>query len=327
MSMNNGRKNFFAIGHITDDLEPSSHLGGGVSYSGFVADRLGYLVHLITKCPPLSPYINELNRLGITVHRLPDRDLRFEQVITSFRNFYDGKGNRQQIVTERQEDITTLDLQNFPDIPENSVILIAPVASEINEELFLILAKKGELIVTPQGYFRKIEENGIVKRVPWLKVNSLRFAKVTILSDEDLTFDERKGMDEEYLQRIREYCPIVVLTRGKKGVTIFEKDKKPVDIKAFPLLEDELRDFTGAGDSFAAAFATRFDQTRDIKEAGIFAALYSAVKIAGKEGGSGLAGIPQLETVKSFVVANRERFNLFLRENGREGNSRNKERF
>lgn len=82
------KKNFFAIGHITDDLEPSSHLGGGVSYSGFVADRLGYFVHVITKCPPFSRYINKLNRLGITVHRLSDRDLRFEQVITSFRNFF-----------------------------------------------------------------------------------------------------------------------------------------------------------------------------------------------------------------------------------------------
>lgn len=308
--------NFFAIGHITNDLEPVPHLGGGVSYSSLAAKRLGFGPHIITKCLPNHPYIDELKNAGIEVSNLVVRDPQFETKITTFKNFYDEKGRRRQIVPQVQEKITIDDLKNFPNIPEGSIILIATVAAEVDEELFFELSHLGDLAITPQGYFRKIEPDGIVTQIKWEKVNALAHAKITVLSDEDITFDKEKGIDTEFLQKIKDNSKIVVLTQGEKGATVFEKDKEPIYIKAFPLREDELKDFTGAGDTYASAFITRYQKINDLKDASIFAALCSALKIAGIEGGIGLASIPRLETVQTFIENNRDRFNQFLKENG-----------
>lgn len=311
------KRDFYAIGHITNDLEPASHLGGGVSYSGVAAARLGISSHIITECPPNHSYIQELTNLGVKVHRLPAVSPRLESAITSFRNFYDEKGRRHQIVSQRQDDINTLDLPHFPAISKDAIILVAPVVGEVNVELYPFFAKQGLLVVTPQGYFRSIEEDGMVKRSPWKDIEALSHAKITILSDEDLTFDQDKGMDTNLLNKIREYCQITVLTQGENGATIFEKGKSEVHVGVFRLEKNELRDFTGAGDSYASAFVDHYSLWGNLKEAGVFASLYSALKIRGLGGeGIGLATIPTREQVQTFVRDNEERFNEFLRENG-----------
>ncbi|QQG43995.1 MAG: hypothetical protein HYW86_03985 [Candidatus Roizmanbacteria bacterium] len=131
-------KNFYAIGHIVNDLGPP-HLGGGVPYTGVAAQRLGFKTHIITKCPPNHPYIKELESYGIIVHRLPVRNPQFENKITSGTNIYDDQGNRQQIKSEIQEDITVEDLKNFPNISSGSVILVAVDVGEVDTKLFPIL--------------------------------------------------------------------------------------------------------------------------------------------------------------------------------------------
>lgn len=322
----------FCIGHITNDLEPVQHLGGGVSYSAVVAAKLGFSSHIITESPPHHPYLTELKNLGVRVHRLPTVVPRLEKKITSFRNFYDKKGHRRQIVTARQDDINMADLPNFPKITEDSTILVAPVISEVNTELFPILANYGNLVVTPQGYFREIGPAGIVRRKLWSDIQSLSNAAMTILSDEDLTFEGE--IDIGMLNAIRSYCPIVVLTQGTEGSTVFERDTGTVfRTKVFPLNKDEVKDLTGAGDTYAAAFVTQYEHTKDLRGSAAFASLYSALKIKGLGGeGIGISTIPTLEQVEGFIQSSKERHQAFLRENGlkelhfyREGNHHSKE--
>src|SRR5260221_12786119 len=115
---------FYAIGHITNDLHPHPHVGGGVTYAAVVAKRLGLSTHIITKCPPDSPYIQELENLGITIHRLPVREKKFENLYTSFDNRYDEMGNRTQLCPDKQEDITGAGNPSFPDSPKGLHVLI-----------------------------------------------------------------------------------------------------------------------------------------------------------------------------------------------------------
>lgn len=324
------KKPFFAIGHITNDTEPIAHLGGGVSYSALVwrrlglkgtilnaqaANNLGLETHIITKCPENHPSIKELGKYGIIVHNLPKRDSKYEDKITTFRNIYDELGNRRQFVTEKQEDITYSDLDEFPSIPEGSTVLIAPVIHEVDPDIFSALSKHANLAVTPQGYFRTLDLDGEVKRRPWREIDSLRFAKITILSDEDLTFDSQ--MDENLLNQIRRSCPITVLTEGAKGLTVFDRTQDlEFHVKPFPLFENEIKDFTGAGDSTASAFIKSCMEYGDPKEAGVFAAFYAALKIKGLGGeGTGLATIPTFEQIKYFIFQNYERYRRFLNEN------------
>src|SRR5260221_6193605 len=116
-------KDFYAIGHITNDLEPHPHVGGGVTYASVVAKRLGLSAHIITKCAIDSPYIQELEDMGITMHILPTRDKKYKGKTTAFRNRYDKKGNRTQICPETSESITAEDFMHFPEISPSSIVL------------------------------------------------------------------------------------------------------------------------------------------------------------------------------------------------------------
>lgn len=325
------KKPFFAIGHITNDTEPSSHLGGGVSYSALVwrrlgpmgaalnaqvANNLGLETHIITKCPENHPFIKELENHGIIVHNLPKRDSDYDDKITTFKNIYDNLGNRRQYVSEKQEDITYDDLDEFPHIPKGSTVLIAPVIHEVDPDIFPAFSKYVNLAVTPQGYFRMSDLNDEVKRRMWREIDSLGFAKITILSDEDITFDSK--IDENLLWQIRRLCPVAVLTEGAKGLTVFDRTQNlEFHVKPFRLFENEIKDFTGAGDSTASAFIKSYIEHSDAKEAGVFAAFYAALKIKGLGGeGTGLAAIPTFEQMKYFIFQHYERYRRFLDDNG-----------
>lgn len=324
------KKPFFAIGHITNDTEPFDHVGGGVSYSALVwknlglmgvalnaqvANNLGLETHIITKCLENHRFIRKLENYGIIVHNLPKRDSEYEDKITTFRNIYDESGNRSQFVSEKQEDITYDDLDEFPHIPNGSTILIAPVISEVDPDIFPAFSKYVNLAVTPQGYFRMLDSNGQVKRRPWKEIDSLRFAKITILSDEDISFDSQ--IDENLLRQIRRLCSVTVLTEGEKGLTVFDRTNNlEFHVKPFRLFENEIKDFTGAGDSTASSFIKSYMEYNDPKEAGVFAAFYAALKIKGLGGeGTGLATIPTFEQMKHFIFQNYERYRKFLNEN------------
>lgn len=313
------KKAFYAVGHITDDLEPSSHVGGGVSYSGFAAKQLGYDVHIITKCPAGHPYIDELESLGITMHVLPIRNPDNKDRITSFNNRYDEKGNRTQLIPDRQEEITLEDLENFPPISKDSVIFMASVADEIDTALFPELKKYGDIAVTPQGFFRHIGPNKEVILKPWQNASSLSNVKITIMSEEDLTFDKEEWPDNELFDQIKKASEILVVTRGENGSTIFENGKEMLNTKAFRLERDEVKDLTGAGDTYAAVFITRYEQVHDLKEASVFASLYVSMKIMDLEGKGGILAAPPLEKVQEFVSQNPERFSAFLKENDMPG--------
>lgn len=308
-----------AIGHITRDDLPKTQIGGGVSYSAVTAQRLGLDAQIITKYPINHPFGTLLRKLGIKIHTIPVRNPAFLDSITSFKNTYDDGGNRQQSVSDVQEDITCEDFENFPVIEDDSIILMAPVISEVDFQLFSQFSGSQMLSVTLQGYFREINKDGKVvnksKNIDKL-LTVCQQAMIVIFSVEDLTFDGE--FDKKLFSAIKKVSPILVLTKGREGLTIF-KDKKTFNIKAFELYRNELIDFTGAGDSCATAFIWFYSKNYDLVSAGIFAALYSALKIkciAGLNGG--VENLPSLEQVTNFVRRNRKRVSSFLDENGTE---------
>lgn len=309
------KEEFFAIGNITDDLEPAPHLGGPVSYMSVTARRLGMVANIITKAPAGHPYLDELSDLVVAVKRLPNADPAAESDIIAFRNFYDKKGRRHQVVSHKQTAIGPTDLPNFPDLPEQSVVFVAPVIDEVEPELFQDLSRKGYLVVAPQGYFRTVREDGNVERRPWTAVDSLAAAELVILSDEDLTFDGE--MDTGYLDKIKSLCPIVVLTRGGEGLSVFQQGEEPLNIRAIPMTAEEFISPTGVGDSCAAALTWHYRKWGKLREAAIFATLYPALKLMGLGGSPrGVQALPTLEQVKQFIDSDPGRFKAFLASNG-----------
>jgi len=299
-------KDFYAIGHISNDLVPYPHVGGGVTYSCVVAQRLGFQAHIITKCDIDSPYIKELEAMGIRMHVLPVRNDENVHKTTAFTNEYDEKGKRTQYCPEQQEHITIEDLKNFPDFSLDSTILSAPVVGEVDPELFEILSQRGNLSVIPQGYFREFGSDGKVSQKPLSDPSFFRFAKYTILSEEDLGFD-----DGTFTSKLKEVCQTLIITHGEKGSTLYQQ-KEEIQIPAYRLNPDEIVDFTGAGDTYAASFLTQKAEGKSDKKAGYFASFFAAMKISGLGGkGQGLITVPTQQQIEKYSDENRARVSYF----------------
>ncbi len=305
--MKNGR--FVAIGHIVDDTEPYHHLGGGVAYSAVAAAKLGYTCYIITKCPENHQYIKELETLGVTVFRLPSK----KETITSFSNVYDSEGRRKQKVLEKQELVTVADLGAFPkDILKEAIILVSAVIGEVDLSLFSYLAQQGTLALTPQGYFREVGKNSDVRQKEWSGFeNYLQQVEFTFVSEEDLYINN--SFDSNLLQKLNMVTPLNVLTKGEKGATVFSGNTT-IYLTAFHLKNEETKDPTGAGDTFATVFITHYIKNKDLKQAGVAACFYAALKIMGF-GGIGIDSIPEKEQIVSFIKNNPERVLAYLEAN------------
>lgn len=303
------KNRFVAIGHIVDDIEPTHHLGGGVSYSAVAAARLGIPATIITKCPADHPYIAELTSYGIDVVVLPSK----KNTITSFSNIYDTRGRRTQKVLGQQESITATDIETVSkEMFKDATILVAPVVGEVDMDLFSVLAKKGTLAITPQGYFRHIESNGSVRQKPWSGFRQyLPHADIVIFSEEDVSIDG--VVNKTLLEDIKKAVKITILTRAENGATIFAYGTS-LHIPAFSLKSIEIKDFTGAGDTFATSFIISYIQSHNLAKAGSAACLFSALKIMGF-GGIGIDSIPKKEQIDAFIENNRERVEEYLEKN------------
>lgn len=304
---------FFAIGSITDDLQPYPH-PGGVAYIAVAAARLGHPSHIITQIAPDHPYSKRLQQLGITIHNVSPENT--EVTLPTFENVYDSKGNRKQRGTATTARISRSTFAQFPPIAKDAIVFISPYIEEVDEDLFPLLSKRWKLTMTPQGNFRSIGADGIVRPKRWKAISSLSSIAITILSEEDITFPGAKELDKKLLDEICFYSPIVLVTRGLSGVTLFEKNKEQKEIKEFPLRDEELKDFTGAGDCFATAFMHHYTLYGDTFTAAAFANLYSAMKINSIAGeGLGIDLVPTEEEMQAFISKHTDRFQAFLKSN------------
>ncbi len=296
------------VGHIVEDTaEPENVIGGGVSYSGITAKELGLDVHIITKFPTPHRFLDSFAQRGITIMTLPTRS----DEVTRFTNRYDTSGNRKQVLSGRQESITLTDLESVPSTElDASCILVAPVIGEVDTNVIPRLAAHGLVAVTPQGYFREIREDGTIFQKEWQGFEKdLSYAFITILSDEDIAV---KGvLNDSLLDRIKSSSSSVVLTRGKNGATVFDKGRKAFDVQAFPLTTEQTRDFTGAGDTFAAAYIAKFMKTGNHHAATVFASLVAGIKITGSSG-VGIDSIPKRRQIEQFLEKHSSQLKRFL---------------
>src|SRR5881409_3653052 len=89
-----GRPDYLAIGHVSRDIMPEGYApGGSALYAALTAQRLGAQAAIVTACAPKDDSLLDPARdLGVWVHRVAS------QATTTFRNLYDAKGNRSQVI-------------------------------------------------------------------------------------------------------------------------------------------------------------------------------------------------------------------------------------
>jgi sugar/nucleoside kinase (ribokinase family) len=112
---------------------------------------------------------------------------------------------------------------------------------------------------------------------------------VAFVSEEDV------AADSEAVQTWVSIVPVVVLTRGRGGCTVWTRDGRH-DLAA--VRHNEV-DPTGAGDVFAAAFLIEYARSRDALAAARFATVAGALAV----GGVGAASVGDRAQIEALMSA------------------------
>jgi sugar/nucleoside kinase (ribokinase family) len=252
-----------AVGHVTWDLTPGGPvLGGSVSYAALCAQRLGWEAAVLTAAGADFEGSRELP--SVTVFCQPG------PATTRFRNTYDADGQRLQHLLARAEDIV---LDPLPDAwREPDVLLIGPVAGEVSSAVAPAFSATTVGAIA-QGWLRASDpEDGRVRSREWCDPRrDLLGVHVLFVSENDLP-----GSEDWARQRLS-HVPLVALTRGWRGLTLFTR-AEAVEVPSLPTPEV---DPTGAGDVFAAAFLVRYHETGHPLEAAAFAACAASCVVEG----------------------------------------------
>jgi 1D-myo-inositol 3-kinase len=251
-----------AVGHVTWDRVPTGQLlGGSVSYAAACAQRLGWRAAILTVASP--DFVSARDLPGVEVF------LRSAAHTTRFENTYGEDGEREQRLLARSDDVALDPLPDEWRDPE--VLLLAPVIGETRADV-LRAFEAATVGAIAQGWLREVRPDGRVVPSAWVDAGrELAGVHVLFLSERDLP-------DAELWAHTQlGHVPLIVLTRGWRGLTLLTRDARH-EVPSLPCQE---LDPTGAGDVFAAAFLVRYHETGDSLDAAEFAACAASCAVEG----------------------------------------------
>jgi sugar/nucleoside kinase (ribokinase family) len=270
---------YLVLGYLTRDLLPDGQTtGGGTAlYAATTAQRLGRQAGIFSAALPDEVRIPGDVALALTP----------STVTSTFSHRYQN-GKRQQLV---QQIAAPLDLLYLPQAWRDApVVHLGPVLGECDESL--VFAFPNALLgVTPQGWLRSVGSPlpAPMEARRWQpNPPLLRRIDLLVLSSEDV------DGDTNLIAYYAAHCPLVALTHGARGATIFVAGAAH-DISALPVFE---RDPNGAGDVFAAAMLLRYAEGAEPLAAAAFAAAAAALAVEH----FATEGIPSRERVNALLA-------------------------
>lgn len=271
---------YLVIGHVARDLTPKgSQLGGTVAYSSLTARALGLRVGIVTAAGA-DVTLEPLN--GIPVVSMETNSS------TTYENIYTEHGRVQHLRAQASR----IDLNRVPEAWRSvSIIHLGPIANEVDSVLPNGFSPT-LLGLTPQGWMRQWDSNGLVSPCEWTNSESaLAQAGAVVFSREDV------NGDDVLIEHMAQQTKILVVTEDAAGAVLYWHG----DRRRFRAPAIREVDATGAGDIFATAFFFRLLNTRDPWEATRFATLIASHSIERV----GLDGIPtalEIEQCKMVVI-------------------------
>ena len=270
--------NYLTIGHCChDNINGQYVLGGSASYCSFLAKSLSLDTTVLTSVGPDFLFQNKFNEAYITfVNKLAEHTTQFEN--TSIGN------ERSQKLLGKANNISLEDINLLPNMVPD-IVHLGPICNEV-DIAFKTMCPTSIIGANIQGWLRhtKPDHEVYLKEMDWTTLNGI---DIVFFSDEDIKFFPTA------LDQIRQNCPIVVVTHGDKGATVYNQSEQ-LKFRSFPVLA---LDTVGAGDVFSTAFLVNYAQHKDLEQACIFANCAASYIVEG----SGLENLPTLEMIEARV--------------------------
>jgi sugar/nucleoside kinase (ribokinase family) len=191
-------------------------------------------------------------------------------------------GQRRQFLWSQAQVLTC---SHVPDQWFGSPIVhLGPLAQEVDPALAQCFPN-ALLGLTPQGWMREWDEQGMVHHQVWEPSKDLlQRANVVILSQEDVDGDMARVGD------CADKTCLLVLTAGWKGSSVYYDG----ELRSFPAPSVNEVDPTGAGDIFAAVYLIALYRSQDPWLAAQFANCVASHSVER----SGLASIPTRQEIE-----------------------------
>jgi sugar/nucleoside kinase (ribokinase family) len=241
-----GPIDFVAVGHLAVDYRDGERvLGGAVAYSCLTATRLGLATAMVTAVGKDFDLFTPLEGIELHYHRSNDS--------TTFQNEYRG-GERCQRLLGRARSLGVDDLAPLRSrLAEDAIVLYCPIAQEV--ELPLIpLSSRGRCGVAPQGFFRRWDEDGTVRKCAWEGAGAA-LVEVDVVSMSVTDPQEPRVV----ARKLADKTSILAVTQGERGARVYTKGR----CYRVPAFRRTALDPTGAGDVFAAGLLIALREGRD----------------------------------------------------------------
>ena len=262
------------IGHVTKDIveinsRTEKKIGGTAFYSGITLANLGIKTKIFTKLAAKDKKL-----LATLKHRNISLFPYFCKFTTCFRNVYLGN-DRKQFVESIAEPFTIRDVRSIGNC--KFVHLGSLTKEDIPLALMKYLHSLGLTIsLDVQGYLRKIRNKKVIL-IDWKdKEKFLKYVDIvkTDKKEAEILTGRKGGLAAKALAAMGP--DEVVITDGMHGSSIYSGGRY-FRIPAFR--PSVIKDVTGCGDTYIAAYLAKRLESSNLKECGLFAARCATAKI------------------------------------------------
>ncbi len=191
-------------------------LGGTATYAALTARNMGARVGVHTSASYEPGLIDTLR--GVLVARVP------AEFTTCFVNEYH-EGKRRQTIESLADKLTYE--QILPEWRNPAIVHLGPLNQELDAGSFITRFPRSLIGVTPQGWMRAWDENGLVRASEWADADKvLPKADVVVISEDDVA---DPSVIEDWASRAK----MLVVTLGDRGCDVYRAGEPVYHSAAF----------------------------------------------------------------------------------------------
>ncbi len=280
------------MGHCALDLQPDGSFlpGGTVLYSALTAARMGMRAAILTAGDPdaialaLAPFAD-----AFAIHIVPASET------TTFENIPTPTGRRQRL----HGWAGTIPPEALPEAWRQPTVLhLGPIADELPPEAWAdalgVAIDAAWRIATPQGWLRRWDTLPSPVRHTTLTLPDRLLERLSAM----VISVEESDAAERSVRRVAQHG-LGAVTYGPLGVDVLD-GTRIMHVPTFPVA---VRDETGAGDVFAAAWAVELARGERPDRAARVANAAASLSITAP----GPHGIPTMEAITALLATNSDR--------------------